>query len=148
MEKEAQYLPACREGLVHGDFLLKQLVVHKDRLGILDFDNLSVGDPTQDLANFLVDLHFESMSASQIDAISSLFLHSYRTTVAWVVSPARLKWHVTAQFLRSAYYFHKRMHLMRGFEDELQWFLELAERSFVKAPPLGDNTSKRMALIL
>ena len=150
LEKEAQYLPACREGLVHGDFLLKQLVVHKNRLGIFDFDNLSVGDPTQDLANFLVDLHFGSMSASQIDAVSSLFLHSYRTSVDWEMPPARLRWHIAAQFVRSAYHFHKRMHLMRGFEDELQWFLALAERCFVEAAPPGDNgrTSKRMALIL
>src|SRR5262249_32279558 len=44
--------------LVHGDFIAKNLEMREGRLVICDFDDFVVGDPVQDAARFLVDLHF------------------------------------------------------------------------------------------
>ena len=131
VEKDAPLLAPGREGLVHGDFLLKQLVLSEGRLGVFDLDNLSVGDPIQDLANFIVDetrnLHHPRRDPRLVPSMVATFLDSYRSHTDWEVSAERLRWHARVQLLRDAYYWHKRKHLMPGFEDELQRMLDVAE---------------------
>lgn len=131
LENEAPLLPPGPEGLVHGDFLLKQLVVSEGRLGVFDLDNFSVGDPIQDLANFIVDetrnLSHPGRDPQLVPSMIAMFLASYRSHADWEVSPNRLRWHASVQLLRDAYYWHKRKHLMPGFEEELQGILDAAE---------------------
>ena len=127
LEETAPRLPSVPDGLVHGDFLLKQLVVHGERLGIFDFDNLAVGDPLQDLANFIVDLRYHGFEARRVDAITTAFLRAYRAHARRDVPEARLRWHMSVQRLRDAYYFHKRRQLAPGFAQEVESMLAGAE---------------------
>ena len=123
----APRLPPAPDGLVHGDFLLKQLVVHGDRLGVFDFDNLALGDPIQDLANFIVDLGYHGFEARHVGAMTAAFLPAYRAHAGRDVPEARLLWHVSVQRLRDAYYFHKRRQLAPGFTQEVESMLAGAE---------------------
>jgi aminoglycoside phosphotransferase len=133
LEAAALALPPCREGLIHGDFLLKQLVVHGERLGVFDFDNFSVGDSIQDLGNFIVDLRYHEFDAALVTRMTATFLRSYRAAADWDVPAARVNWHVSVQLLRDAYYFHKRKRWMQGFETDLERLLVMAERPSVDA---------------
>ena len=46
----------ARPRVVHGDFLLEQLVVTYDgRLGLFDFDGFMLGDCLEDIANCIAD---------------------------------------------------------------------------------------------
>jgi aminoglycoside phosphotransferase len=133
LEREAWFLPPAPEGLVHGDFLLKQLVVDGGRLGVFDFDNFSVGDPIQDLANCIADLHHQGLEPHRVNAIVAAFLAAYRAHARWDVPTERLRWHLALQLLYDAHYLHKRRHLTPGFEAELERVVALAED-----PPIED----------
>ena len=127
LEQEARSLSPGRDGLVHGDFLLKQLVVHAGRLGVFDFDNFTLGDPARDLANFIVDLRYQGFPATLVTSMTTAFLDAYRSHAEWDMPADRLRWHTAVQGLSDAYYFHKRRHLAPGFEAELERILALAE---------------------
>jgi aminoglycoside phosphotransferase len=133
LEHEARFLPPGPEGLVHGDFLLKQLVVDGGRLGVFDFDNFSTGDPIQDLANCIADLHHQGLEPRRVRAIVAAFLAAYRAHAGWDVPTERLRWHLALQLLYDAHYLHKRRHLTPGFEAELERVVALAED-----PPIED----------
>jgi hypothetical protein len=128
LEKESASLGPPHESIVHGDFLLKQLVVHRGRLGILDFDNLARGDRIEDVANFMVDLHFQGLEPGRARGLASSFLRAYRRqTVTQGVPADRLRWHVRLQLLALGGFLFKRRHLLAGFESELEHILDLAE---------------------
>jgi len=127
LENEAPRLSPGRDGLVHGDFLLKQLVVHDGRLGVFDFDNFTLGDPAQDLANFLVDLHYQGFPAGLVSSMTTAFLDGYRSHTEGGMPADRLRWHAGVQVLSDAYYFHKRRHLAPDFEVELEHILTLGQ---------------------
>jgi aminoglycoside phosphotransferase len=123
-------IPSLEEhppGLVHGDFLLKQLVLHEGQLGLCDFDNLSIADPIQDLANFVVDLHFQQFDSRLVDDMAATFLDSYAAHATRAVPTRRMRWHCRLHVLRNAYYFYKRRHWAPRFEEELARILDLAE---------------------
>jgi aminoglycoside phosphotransferase len=128
LERALPALEAHPPGLVHGDFLLKQLVLHEGQLGLCDFDNLSVGDPIRDLANFVVDLRFQHFDSSRVDDMAATFLGSYAAEAARAVPTKRLHWQCRLHLLRNAYYFYKRRHGAARFEAELARILALADR--------------------
>jgi aminoglycoside phosphotransferase len=133
LERQARSLPPGPEGLVHGDFLLKQLVVDGGRLGVFDFDNFSIGDPIQDLANCIADLQHQGLAPRRVRAIVAAFLSAYRADAGWDGPVERLRWHLALQLLYDAHYLHKRRHLTPGFEAELERVVALAED-----PPVED----------
>lgn len=67
--------------LIHGDFHADQLVVNQDRVSLIDFDNLSMGNPCSDLASWIAQLELSGL-ASEIDMealtpIVDVFLSNY-----------------------------------------------------------------------
>src|SRR5262245_62133156 len=133
LEDQMERLQPCRDGLIHGDFLLKQMVVHGDRLGVFDFDNFAAGDSIVDLATLLVDLRFQRFDQPLAERMTTSFLQSYRAAVDWEVPTDRVNWHAGVQLLRRAHYLHKRQHWMPGFESQLERLLALADRPLVDA---------------
>jgi len=87
---------------MHWDFHIYQLLAHGGSVAFLDFDELALGDPLQDLANFIVDLHFRAISPFLVQRIIRSLLDSYRTLVAWDVSVERINWHMAIQFVNKA----------------------------------------------
>ena len=56
LEQRQPQLPAAKDCVIHGDFHLRQLLVQGNQVALFDFDEFAIGDPTQDLANFIADL--------------------------------------------------------------------------------------------
>lgn len=60
-EDEARRLEATREALVHGDFSPKNILIHGDRMVVLDGEAACYGDPAFDLAFLLNHLFLKSL---------------------------------------------------------------------------------------
>jgi phosphotransferase family enzyme len=127
LERDAAALGPFDGRVLHGDFLLKQLLVAGDRLAVFDLDDVSVGDATQDVANCLADLHNWGLDAATVHAMTVGFLDAYRAHAEGDVDPLRLRWHYRVQLLLDAWYWHKRRHLEPAFVAELDALLASAE---------------------
>lgn len=100
---EAALLPAGVRQVIHGDFHIRQLLADRDAVIFLDFDELALGDPLQDVANFMVDLHFEGLPLPLVQTLARTLVQAYTTAAEWPVTLERLQWHVRYQFLLRAY---------------------------------------------
>lgn len=127
LETDAPSITPADHTLIHGDFQFGNLLAQEDRVVFFDFDDCVQGDPTRDVANFIVYLHFYDLSPTLRDVMSSTFLASYRRLVEWEVSAKRLAWHLRVQFLNKAYraYFQQAA----GTEQEVQRILDLASHA-------------------
>jgi aminoglycoside phosphotransferase (APT) family kinase protein len=84
-ESEARRIEAAREALVHGDFSPKNILIHGDRLVLLDCEVAWYGDPVFDVAFllnhlFLKSLHHAPMSAELVcmpDVMIAAFWSTY-----------------------------------------------------------------------
>jgi thiamine kinase-like enzyme len=124
LEADAPSVTSSDHTLIHGDCQFGNLLAHDDRVVFLDFDDCVQGNPTRDVANFIVYLHFYDFSPTLREAMSSTFLASYRRLIEWDVSDECLAWHLRVQFLNKAYraYFQQAA----GTEQEVRRILDLA----------------------
>lgn len=127
LETDAPSLTLAEHTLIHGDCQFGNLLAQDDRVVFLDFDDCVQGDPTRDVANFIVYLHFYDFSPTLRETMSSTFLASYQRLVEWDVSDERLAWHLCVQFLNKAYraYFQQAT----GTEQEVLRILDLASNA-------------------
>ena len=127
LEDNAPIVPSADHTLIHGDCQFGNLLAQDDRVVFLDFDDCVQGDPTRDVANFIVYLHFYDFSPALRDAMNETFLGSYRRVVEWDLPVERLAWHLRVQFLNKAYraYFQQAS----GTEQEVQRILDLARNA-------------------
>ncbi len=127
LETDAPSVASADHTLIHGDFQFGNLLAQDDRVAFFDFDDCVQGDPTRDVANFIVYLHFYDFSPRLRDAMGSTFLTSYQRVVEWEVPAERLAWHLRVQFLNKAYraYFQQAA----GTEQEVQRILDLASNA-------------------
>ncbi|MDH5773748.1 MAG: aminoglycoside phosphotransferase family protein [Nitrospirota bacterium] len=102
LEERAACFPSIRETVIHGDFHAEQLLVSEDRIALFDFDDLAFGDPLQDVADFMAQLHFYDYTPDCIQDMSMAFCRAYANHVSWEVSPERLDWHMRIHFMRKA----------------------------------------------
>ena len=71
-------LPDETGHLLHGDYKCDNLLVTDDRLVLLDFDRVTVGDPALDLGKLLADLRWWSRSGGRSPtALVDAFLYGY-----------------------------------------------------------------------
>ncbi|MFO0697820.1 MAG: aminoglycoside phosphotransferase family protein [Nitrospira sp.] len=118
-------IPFCP---IHWDFHIEQLLASQERVVFCDLDELIIGDPVQDLANFMVDLHFRNIDEQSKRLITAELYYAYRQQVEWNVPIERLAWHARLQFINKAYRHYLRF--APGFEDTVERILQLAERGF------------------
>lgn len=125
---------------IHWDFHICQLLALRDKVVFLDLDELVLGDPIQDLANFMVDLRFRLLDRPFVRAIGAHLSRAYQREADWEVSPDRLAWHAGIQFINKAYraYIQHRP----GFEAAVEDIVRLAgegvaahDEADVMAPP-------------
>ncbi|PKD38195.1 hypothetical protein CWO84_23525 [Methylomonas sp. Kb3] len=90
-------------GLIHGDFHIDQLLVLADgRLALFDYDELTLGDPLQDLANFAADLYNYPYPVAVIDRLVQQLFTTYSANHNQT-DPQRFVWHLRGQLLTRAY---------------------------------------------
>jgi 5-methylthioribose kinase len=79
-----------KDCLVHGDFSPKNTLIHRDKLILLDYEVVHVGDPAFDvgfaLTHFLSKAHHLPAERSRLASAAELFWQTYRegiTQLAW-----------------------------------------------------------------
>jgi Ser/Thr protein kinase RdoA (MazF antagonist) len=74
-------------GIIHGDFYAKQVIVSDDSVQFIDFDQTCIGDPWQDVGNFVAKLYWSELrgqlSAVCRDSTIHAFLSGYREQRSW-----------------------------------------------------------------
>lgn len=64
---------------IHGAPHLHQWLVDHDRLGLVDFDRFSLGDPELDVATFIGELDFEDADKFPVGEINASFIAGYES---------------------------------------------------------------------
>lgn len=88
---------------IYWDFHVNQLLAQDGKVAFFDFDEFVIGDPLQDIANFIVDLQFRNMSQFLARRMAKSLYDSYRSQVKWEVPIDRVRWHARVQFINKAY---------------------------------------------
>jgi thiamine kinase-like enzyme len=88
---------------MYWDFHVNQLLAQDGKVAFFDFDELVIGDPLQDIANFIVDLQFRDVSQFLARRMAKSLYDSYRSQVKWEVPIDRVRWHARVQFINKAY---------------------------------------------
>ena len=88
---------------MYWDFHVDQLLAQDGKVAFFDFDELALGDPLQNLANFIVDLHFRELSPLLAQQMAKSLYHHYQSQVTWEVPVDRVRWHARVQFINKAY---------------------------------------------
>lgn len=100
--------PPRHPQLIHGDFYYDQILIHPGRkqVHMLDLDQLAVGDPLIDLANFcahLAPLVLDgTLSRSEAQHTEDRLLESYQLADGKTLSGGKYRWFKTAALLRVA----------------------------------------------
>jgi hypothetical protein len=105
-------------GLIHGDFHPDQVWLHQGRVVLFDFDEFTLGDPLEDVAEFAQKLGDAAWSRTFIVAAAA--------TLGTRFDPDRLRWHLAVQSLLQAsraFIFQRE-----GWRTELALWLARAER--------------------
>ncbi len=117
VERMAAELPQVNNRLIHGDFHIRQLLVHDGEILFFDFDECAQGDPMQDLASFIVDLHYYSFDQDLLNRMSRTLIDSYPTHAHCDIHVGRLMWHTTIHCVNKAYRYRFQKKL--PFDEEL-----------------------------
>lgn len=103
--KSRRLLENCRSfeaTLIHRDFHEKQILVDGNRGGLIDLDTSCMGDPAQDIGNFLAHLKFrELQTSSDVSSQVDAFLDGYRD-VRRLPAQAHVHAHIKSTLLRMA----------------------------------------------
>ncbi len=131
LERRLSKLPAANDCVIHGDFHLRQLMVHDNQVALFDFDEFAIGDPAQDLANFIADLHAQSFDKDFVVAMSAKLIEVYCQHTGWSADADLLNWHLAVQFITRAY----RAYLQQkpNLETQVGNFVELAYQTVASA---------------
>jgi hypothetical protein len=88
---------------LHGDLHLKNFFATKDRVALIDLDNICRGDPLQDVGSFVAAMHYrgllEGRSFDEVERIAGQFIDAYRAEAGWEVSDVALNWHTAAAMI-------------------------------------------------
>ena len=92
--------------LIYGDFHIEQLLVQNDKVFFLDFDSFALGDPEQDIAEFIVALQFYQLPMGLIQVLAEELLICYRQQAPWQLSGERLYWYAMLEYVIRLYRFY------------------------------------------
>ena len=118
--------PANGPALLHGDFYYDQVLLRHERACFLDLDELGVGDPVRDVANFCAHLRLLEVRGeiSVADPVCERFVETYQSAAGRRIPRSRLAWHSSAALLKLAVLPFRR--LDPEWPRQLKLILELA----------------------
>lgn len=100
LERITSVLPAPRLRPAHRDFHDEQLLVHGDRVRVLDLDTAAMAEPELDVANFLAHLALNAeIDQSRTDDVAR-FLIAYQDEAAEVIDQRLVDWYRGSALLR------------------------------------------------
>ena len=94
----AAHLPMHEPTLIHGDFHPDQVWFDGQRIVLFDFDECALGDPMEDLAEFIVKLPAGAINAQFV----AQWLGAYAQVAPQSFCRQRLAWHMAVQQLLQA----------------------------------------------
>lgn len=112
--------------IIHADFSVQQLLVCEEKIALFDFDEFAIGDPAQDIANFIVDLYFRPFDRNLVKLMATTLFHAYERQVDWIIPAEGLHWHIRIQFITKAYRFYIQQ--KPGLEKEIEEIILLAQK--------------------
>jgi aminoglycoside phosphotransferase (APT) family kinase protein len=119
---------------IHGDFYAKQVLVEHDRIGLIDFDEATLGDPHLDLALFLAHLERDvcrgRLSESGAAQARTAFLEGY-ADAGGVCAPILLEGRLAEALLRLAP--HPFRHREPAWPARIRALIDRAERAYERA---------------
>ncbi len=104
--------------VLHGDFHIDQVLAHGDEIYLFDFDSFALGDPEQDLAEFIVGLLFYGFEPDVVRLMAQTLVQSYSAAAPWAVRYDRLRWYAQVEHVTRAYRFYRQQR--PGWEVALQ----------------------------
>ena len=102
LQHHAAPLTALPLSLVHGDFHPEQVWVHEGRPLLFDFDEFVLGQPMEDLAEFITRLRQQPLPPALLDTAEEALCSGYRTAAPQRWHGASLRWHLAMQALLQA----------------------------------------------
>ncbi len=125
LAKDSTIFSPVSDTIIHADFSVQQLLVCGDKIACFDFDEFAMGDPTQDVANFIVDCHFRSFAPDFVPLIISTFVHAYEHKAGFSIPMNGLNWYVQVLFVTKVYRFYLQQR--PRLEDEIKAILTQAQ---------------------
>ncbi len=139
LEEWATEFPPSPETLIHGDFHIEQLLIADGKIVLFDFDDFALGDPLQDVADFMAQLHFYEFDPDLVKNMSNTFWRSYADYVEWEVSTERLDWHMRIQFVRKAC--REFLQQQPSASNGMEYYLTLARKGVFGETHCSDELS-------
>lgn len=102
LEHAARSLPTPALGLIHGDFHPGQVWLAEGRVVFFDFDEFALGNPMEDLAEFIVKLEQVAQPAKRCERQISALIDGYRYAAPQRFDADWLQWYRTLQTLLQA----------------------------------------------
>ena len=101
LQAQAETLAARPAITLHGDLHLKNFFVVNDHMVLIDLDNLSLGDPLQDIGSFIASLLYRHLLGEIPNAkrLINTFINAYQDSVSWPVPEADLHWHIATALI-------------------------------------------------
>jgi len=85
---------------IHGAIRLSQMLVRGVELALVDLDDVALGDPLFDVAEFIASLQYSELRSSrshqQITKATELLITNYAEHVPWPCDRSRLAWYAVA----------------------------------------------------
>jgi thiamine kinase-like enzyme len=98
---------------VHGAFRLEQILIKENKLALVDFDALALGDPLADVAEFIASLHYLQLSQGMLyeflQTAAELFYTSYCEAAPWACNRERIGFYALCFFLSKLYMMIKQL---------------------------------------
>lgn len=69
----------------------------------VDFDDAALGDPAQDVGNFVADLLFHDFPAEAVERMSRRFIAGYSSYAPTLVREERIYWHALVHLIGKAF---------------------------------------------
>ena len=95
-------LARARQTLIHGDFHPEQVWLDGERVVFFDFDEFALGNPMEDLAEFIVKLEQRSGPTERCTRQIEAFTAAYRSAAPHSFNDLWLLWHRALQTLLQA----------------------------------------------
>jgi aminoglycoside phosphotransferase (APT) family kinase protein len=116
---------------IHGAFRFTQLLSHRDRLALVDFDGFKQGHPMCDAGGFVAHLYYlnakRELDAPTAEVAVRAFLNAYREAAPWSLPERALRWYVGV--LLVAKHVQKCVKRLKDDGDtKIRHMLDLAER--------------------
>lgn len=102
LEHAAERLPHARQTLIHGDFHPEQVWLDGARVVLFDFDEFAIGNPMEDMAEFIVKLAQVEQSPARLERQVAALIDAYRGLAPHCFDSAWLEWHRAMQTLLQA----------------------------------------------